>query len=110
MWIIQLVLLPVCFSFINKNGINLSKTAKLVRTITNKADENGNYLDKDNLQNLEKIFNLKNRRYSPYNKNVYKRQINKINHNITDNESFIISKKPEEFIQEIAKTIEDQKK
>jgi len=97
MQFIQLFLLPFCFSFIHKNGY---KNTKTVQKFMNKADDYGNYLDKDNLENLDKLFNMKNRRYSPYNKNVYKRQINKINKNITDGESFVISKKSVEDINE----------
>jgi ATP-dependent Zn protease len=96
-----LFVLPLCSGLINTGffRVNIKSVFKM-----NGADDYANYLDKNNLEKLEKLFNMQNRRYSPYNKNTYKREINKITHNITDKESYdignVISKKMVEDINE----------
>ena len=101
MLFVSLFILPLCSGLINTGffRVNTKSVFKM-----NGVDDYENYLDKNNLEKLEKLFNMKNRRYSPYNKNTYKREINKITHNITDEESYnignVISKKMVEDINE----------
>lgn len=69
-----------------------------------------NYLDDPNMKKLEKLFYLKNQRYSPYNKAIYMNQTHK-NYPVNHNQPIIVNKKfIEDINQEILNNMKEREK
>lgn len=109
MFALLIVFLPICIGYThNSFHVSLYKTFMSM----NKAQDNENHLDNENLDKLDKIFNMKNRRYSPFNKNYYKRSYVNIS---TSNDDEIIkiatgisNKVVEGINEEILKSFKEQ--
>ena len=107
-----------CFSF--KNYVERFYVKKINKEnerystkLNSYYNDNNEYLDSENLKRLEKMFYMKNRRYSPYNKNNYmnntinnNREVIKINKEMINNINDEIMENFKKMFDEISNTTE----